>query len=92
MLSSGVAVARWPIAFAVTGLAVAIFGTSAVAAELPGIMVLNIKPEEDASPGLAQILTELVLQNLHNTKRFGCGSFRRVREACDIKELSLQKI
>ena len=29
------------------------------AAELPAVMVLNIKHEEQASPGLATILTEL---------------------------------
>ncbi|MBI5528574.1 MAG: hypothetical protein HY897_19760 [Deltaproteobacteria bacterium] len=43
---------------------------AAHAAELPGIMVLNIKPEEDAGPGIAKILTELVLQELHDLKKF----------------------
>ncbi|MBI5529005.1 MAG: hypothetical protein HY897_21970 [Deltaproteobacteria bacterium] len=40
------------------------------AAELPAIMVLNIKHEEDAGPGIAKILTELVLQDLTDLKRF----------------------
>ena len=39
-------------------------------AEQPAIMVLNIKYEEAASPGLANILTGLVLQDLHDLKRF----------------------
>ena len=38
--------------------------------ELPAVMVLNVKHEEAASPGLANILTGLVLQNLHDMKRF----------------------
>lgn len=37
---------------------------------LPAIMVLNIKHEEEAGPGVANILTELVLQDLHDMKRF----------------------
>ena len=40
------------------------------AAELPAVMVLNIKHEEDASSGLAAILTELVLQGVHDLKQF----------------------
>ena len=37
---------------------------------LPAIMVLNIKHEEEAGPGIATILTGLVLQDLTDLKRF----------------------
>ena len=54
-------------------LAVAFFAPAVVwgqtpAKELPAIMVLNIKHEEEAGPGIAKILTELVLQDLHDLK------------------------
>lgn len=37
---------------------------------LPAIMVLTIKNEGQAEPGLARMLTELVLQDLHDLKKF----------------------
>ena len=53
----------------VLGLAL-VLAPSVHAGELPAIMVLNIKHEEEAGPGIAKILTELVLQDLHDLKKF----------------------
>jgi hypothetical protein len=33
-------------------------------------MVLNIKHEEDAGPGIAKMLTEIVLQDIYDLKKF----------------------
>jgi hypothetical protein len=37
---------------------------------LPAIMVLTIKHEEDAGPGIAKMLTEIVLQDIYDLKKF----------------------
>jgi hypothetical protein len=51
------------------GFLLLVLSASASAAELPAVMVLNIKAEEQASPGLAAILTELVLQGVHDQQQ-----------------------
>ena len=61
------------LATAVLGLVLLSAGPSfgqAQPKELPAVMVLNIKHEEDASSGLAAILTDLVLQGVHDLKQF----------------------
>ncbi|MBI5525764.1 MAG: hypothetical protein HY897_05475, partial [Deltaproteobacteria bacterium] len=46
------------------------FSYAAPSESLPAIMVLNIKAEEQAGPGIAAILTEIVLNDLHDLKKF----------------------
>ena len=64
---------RMGIACLLVALAVlghASYALAAPSESVPAIMVLNIKHEEEAGPGIAKILTELVLQDLHDLKKF----------------------
>lgn len=46
------------------------FAAAAPSEALPAIMVFNVRHEEQAGPGIAAMLTELVLQDLHDLKQF----------------------
>lgn len=59
---------------------------STAAAELPGIMVLNVKHEEQAGPGLAAILTDLILQDLHDLKTFRVVGAKDIEQMLDTEQ------
>ena len=63
-----------PVISSLAACAVVLFMPSILFASpseaLPAIMVLTIKNEGQAEPGLARMLTELVLQDLHDLKKF----------------------